>query len=356
MKLLNIFPDSVKNFAESFGLSSWDWSAILISILSFALAIWSLCVARRTLKSQRKTEKNTTPAINRDVQLFLLNNKIKEAYESFIHLLLLKVSLEGVNVDGINYKVKPTSQFWNVVRLNVDELHEHLFYNNVEQFSNFHTLVDFIKFYNEDIKVLEEFVNNPNINASYKRAILKKSIENLFPIIQLWYNCAKICFNLSDLMITQILHDGLVDATDLYIERIYKIRNIPLGSSLEVTKEYMEEHPGNQYVSEHIETFVKLFNEFISNNGLELSLADFKENTFRRLDSIMMNTPYKSNGALISFIYKGNVGNGSANIIFNISNSSESFHGNSYVPNTQIDSNDTSISNPSTWLYQIVDL
>ena len=340
---------SITEFGTQLGFNIWDWSAVLISICSVMIAIGSLTVAFKTLKSQKKTEKNTTPSINQDVQLFLLNNKLKDAYESFIHLLVLQISLEGLKVNGETYKVKPTSQFWDVVRLNVADLHEEIFYNDIKGFTHFHTFVNFVNFYNYDIELLQQSIEKDEIDPTFKKSVLKKCIENLFPIIQLWHKCLRESFNIENAEIAKILDSHIIHCSNLSMERIFKIRNLVLNSDVQVVKYAMQEHPGNVYISPYLDTLQRLLNEFTIKNKVNVKIRDFNENTLCWVDSIMMNTLYSSKGPLISFIYNENTGNGGINIMLTTSDSVKSSFDSSF---SQLASG----SIPSTWLYQIVNI
>lgn len=341
--------DTITEFGKEFGFNIWDWSAVLISFCSVLIAICSFIVAFKTFKSQKKTEKNTTPAINKEVQLFLVNNKLKEAYESFIHLLILQISLEGIEVDGSKYRVKPTSQFWDLVRLKVTDLHEEIFYNKINEFTHFHTFADFVDIFNNDIELLHDTIENSEIDASFKKTALKKCIENLFPIIQLWYKCLRESFNIDNKEISNILDTHIINCTDLSVERIFKIRNVVLNSNVEVIKYDMQEHPGSQYISSNVDSLCQLLVEFIAVNKIDVEINNFKENTFRWIDSVMMNTLYCSEGPLISFINNGNAGSGNVSV----ANPSQTIQPQSNNSNSCF-SEITTTNYPSTWLYQIV--
>lgn len=340
---------TITEFGTQLGFNIWDWSAVLISFCSVLIAIGSLTVAMKTLKSQKKTEKNTTPSINQDVQLFLLNNKLRDAYESFIHLLVLQISLEGLKVNGETYKVKPTSQFWDVVRLNVADLHEEIFYNDIKGFTHFHTFVNFVNFYNYDIDLLQQSIEKEEIDPTFKKSVLKKCIENLFPIIQLWHKCLRESFNIENAEIARILDSHIIHCSDLSMERIFKIRNMILNSDVQVVKYAMHEHPGNVYISPYLDTLQHQLAEFTITHNINAVISDFKENTLCWVDSIMLNTLYSSKGPLISFIYNENISKGGINVILNTSDTTKSAF-------------DSSISQlasgafPSTWLYQIVNI
>lgn len=356
MIILSIFPDTVKSIAENYGLSSWDWSAILISILSLLLAIFSLFVALRTLKSQRKTELNTLPIINDEVQLLLVNNILNKAYESFIHLLVLQISLEGIKTNGVNYSVKPTGQFWKIIKIDEKELHEHLFYNNISQFTIFHNLVDFINVYNSDIDMLKDVLEDTKSNSTLKKSVLKKTIENLFPIIRLWYDCAIICFHLNNSHISEIISKYVIECNSLSLDRLYKIRNIVEPCS-DINKFYMQDQPWKTYVLPHLNIFLDLMGRFTAHNKLDLNLVDFSNRTMKWIDSMLINTIYNAKGPLISFIYCGNIGTGNVALEFNQAQMTDTSICGTYWSNSgsnsfvSVDTPD----NPSTWLYQIVD-
>lgn len=72
---------SVINSAKEWGLTEWDWIAIVIAILSFTASIISICIAYKTLKSQDKTQNNT--------RLLLSQNAGYEYLKSYISYIII---------------------------------------------------------------------------------------------------------------------------------------------------------------------------------------------------------------------------------------------------------------------------
>jgi len=72
---------SIINSAKEWGLTEWDWIAIVIAILSFTASIISICIAYKTLKSQDKTQNNT--------RLLLSQNAGYEYLKSYISYIII---------------------------------------------------------------------------------------------------------------------------------------------------------------------------------------------------------------------------------------------------------------------------
>lgn len=58
----------VKEFAEYFSLTIWDWFTAIVAVISLIVAVFAFVIAiktyrvsKKTLASQQQTEKNTTP-------------------------------------------------------------------------------------------------------------------------------------------------------------------------------------------------------------------------------------------------------------------------------------------------------
>ena len=83
----------IKEFADYFSLSVWDWMAVVVALCSLAVACLSLLIAKKTLASQQQTEKNTLPIINLQTQDVLLDRLYEELFNAnisiFRHLLPL---------------------------------------------------------------------------------------------------------------------------------------------------------------------------------------------------------------------------------------------------------------------------
>lgn len=72
---------SIINSAKEWGLTEWDWIAIVIALLSFTASIISIGIAYKTLKSQDKTQNNT--------KLLLSQNAGYEYLKSYISYIII---------------------------------------------------------------------------------------------------------------------------------------------------------------------------------------------------------------------------------------------------------------------------
>lgn len=124
MIILNIIDLMVRS-ANKNDLSRSDCITIALAFFTLLISFFSLCVACRTLKSQRKTEENTRPIINLVSQKELIKQFFREVFMSYGYLLSLQYQLIKTN-----YSVFPSSQFWTKFPDPKDFLYESLFYSN----------------------------------------------------------------------------------------------------------------------------------------------------------------------------------------------------------------------------------
>lgn len=115
----------VRNFAENCLLDTWDWVAVSIALVSFIVAVLSFRVAKKTLSSQRKTEKNTMPIITIEKQYEVLRAISKQLLDNYIDALSI-MALIGPESKGKIYK-KIKIPF---LPINVEEIHVELFYSS----------------------------------------------------------------------------------------------------------------------------------------------------------------------------------------------------------------------------------
>lgn len=164
MILANI-GESIIDFGKQYGFNVWDWSAVIISLCSGIIAILSLIVTVKTLRSQKKTEQNTLPSINRDVQISLLAQNLSDLYDSYALIFALDYLLQSTD-----YCITPSSHFWELVKLNSSDVHEYLFYGSESQFRPIHKLKSAIDDFNNSLNSLESCLGSKN-NAAKKMEI-----------------------------------------------------------------------------------------------------------------------------------------------------------------------------------------
>ena len=149
------FSDYIIDLATNYGLGTWDWIALIISIVSLSVALFSFFIARSTLFSQKRTEKNTQPLMNEDVQLFLVGQKLLSLLDSYVFFFALHYLL-----DKTHYHTYPSPHFWNYVNIKTHDLNESLFYNSQEKFVPFHNLIEAHEVYSHDVESIKNLVEN----------------------------------------------------------------------------------------------------------------------------------------------------------------------------------------------------
>lgn len=149
MILLSI-RDIVVGFADQYGLNAWDWIALTITLTTLIVSLLTLAVARKTLKSQEQTEKNTTPDINPDIQ-FSLFEKFSEKYFNSVFRLYAFYYAENET----NFRTKPSKWFWSSFTDPEKYLFESVYYGDLNKFSIFKDYIDRCSAFNKGIERLE---------------------------------------------------------------------------------------------------------------------------------------------------------------------------------------------------------
>ena len=178
--------DIVKHFAERWGFNIWDWSAVLIALFSFLLAICSFWVALKTLRSQKQTQKNTTPIMSLSIQESLLMETIAYAYQTIIQMYALSVLLSRKK-----HKLIPEESVIQGFCLPIDYIHEELFYEDENKFGRIHYLKNSIEGYNRYIKSVSTHVYEYGLNAQKVErmyGMLNETCHDIIYTIQYLYD------------------------------------------------------------------------------------------------------------------------------------------------------------------------
>lgn len=146
--------------AEHTAKDRYDYLAVAISVLAFIVGGITLRYTIKTYKSQKKTEANTTPSINRDIQRALLAEQLANIYEIYVYLFTLFFYLRKHN-----HKAMPSEHFWNAIHIDLDQFHENLFYSNMDEWRKFSFLRDAHKTINNDLRILRKSIENKIASA-----------------------------------------------------------------------------------------------------------------------------------------------------------------------------------------------
>lgn len=282
MVLLNIYwYKYLTDFGTELGFNIWDWSAVVVSLCSVLIAIVSLCVAVKTLKSQKKTEKNTAPLIDVKIQLFLLNNSLRELYESFISITALFSALELTK-----YRVSPSKQFWDLVYIDTNNFHAELFYGDENRFRKMYYLMSYIKKFNNDVSDLRDRIANKNVDWNLKKEIILHICEDIGDLLQLWVKVYLVSFDLSKYEMLASIEQNFFNCRHCKFNTIY-------NDDKELIKYYIQNSPFENQVDEILETFEKKIYYLISIYSLDYKQKDFKSNVWHYVDLLMLNVLYE---------------------------------------------------------------
>ena len=124
----------------------WDFIAVIIAFCSFCVALRSYFIAKRTLKSQRQTEINTTPLMNEEVQSFLMKENLYQLYDAYNNLNALKSIL-----NNCKYEFFPYHGIQQDLEINSDFIHLEIFCTQVTTYRMFKGFIDTIRKYNSSL-------------------------------------------------------------------------------------------------------------------------------------------------------------------------------------------------------------
>lgn len=177
------------DYAIEHGLDKWDhyyfFLSLFLAIMTLTISSIALVVSCKTLKSQKITQKNTTPDINTSIQLKLCQKYFYVFFDTISDILALNYAL--IKTD---FNTKPSPHYWSKFINPIDYLFEKVFYSEIKKFTYF---MDFktstISFFN-----------------GIQR--LKFLLEN---------NSSKDEIN----MALRVLYDDILSISDNYLETLY---------------------------------------------------------------------------------------------------------------------------------------
>ena len=164
--------------------------AVSIAFLSLWIAIWSLRIAIKTLRSQKQTEKNTTPIMSKDIQEFLLRLQIARFADAFMKSTAIMDILAAKK-----YKSYPSDDIMNSIKIPVDIIHSELFYDDAQTYKDLQGLYEKLVAYNNLVDVIIEHLKNNSVSEK----VLEKEFDRLLKRISIlyrdWYMFMAITYN-----------------------------------------------------------------------------------------------------------------------------------------------------------------
>ena len=195
----------IDDFANSWHLTNWDWLAFAIAILSFVVASVSLIVAVRTLRSQRQTERNTTPIMNPEIQQFLVDELFDRLFDGYIGLHALRESLAKVGFDAY----PPGDELMDFA-LRVDDIHCELYYNDPVKYRMFQGFREQMENYNRRLVAFGRNLGNPSLSAQYLKQDLIDLLQRNVVMAGRWMMLVKSMFGY-EVRDIYIITAGIVD-------------------------------------------------------------------------------------------------------------------------------------------------
>jgi hypothetical protein len=289
----------VVDFAERYGLNTWDWVALIVTFLSLLIAIISLVIATKTLISQKATQRNTQPIMTLEIQKFLLGQKLLCVLDSYIFLFALQFFLTIKD-----YKAKTSSHFWQITKIPLSDIDESLFYNDNEKFVVFHHLISVLKSFNSNIDSLREIFNSSDNKKDEKGFELVNIYESIGQIISAYNDTLSTCFNQDEDQIKSFLNDNFLSVFETRYYKIYKEKFIP--ANLQLVLPYIED-------SESDALQRPLYNMFSDSVFQKISgVHDVEKSVFlnmlsKHVDVIIINTPCDGQIIPLQSLKKSNI-------------------------------------------------
>lgn len=279
------FHHQIVEFAEMYGLSTWDWVALIITSFSLIIAIISVIIATKTLISQKATQKNTQPIMNIEIQQFLIGQKLLCILDSYIYLFALQYFLSK-----FNYKVKPSSHFWELTKLSLEDMDESLFYNDNNKFVSFHNFKEILKEFNSSFYGLKEILLDKKASKKEKDLELYHIYNEIGRIMGSTKDTLSTCFDYSGEQINNFLRDNFISVFETRYYKIHKEKFCPPETKLSLP--YIEKSESS--VSQN--KLYRHFSDLVFQQFIDIS-EETKENFInllsRHVDVIIMNTPCK---------------------------------------------------------------
>lgn len=283
-----MFKNIISEFANQYGLSTWDWSAIIIAFLSFGVAIMSLIIAIKTLKSQKKTEKNTTPILSIDIQLYLMDLKLCNLYESLMFLNCLSLIFERLDT------TKPSEHFWDYVTIKDKDFHLELFYDDDLAFRTFFDLVTSIERYNSDINSFRNIVEDLNSNYELKKSYIHHLLDEIFCILKLWVACYENTFKRSKEEITSAIRENFLYCNHCSFEINYKMSEEAYEGQYIFSKTFVGSSFSERIIKEYNKDFFWKLDLYIEHSQLATNIDEYKILLRNYVECIILNVMYKN--------------------------------------------------------------
>lgn len=198
----------IERIAQLLHVSEWDWVAIIIALFSLGISIASMVYAKRTFKSQRQTEINTSPVIKPSIQEFLLREIFVKVFDGYMRLIVLKHIY-----DNVQYKSYVSEEKMTDLKIDANKIHVELFFSDEVKFRCIQGLYDLIYAFNNRIDVCVDHFKTINISTSLLENEISRLINKETNIIITWTKVMNIVYGYDDAQERRVL-DNVVNRYD----------------------------------------------------------------------------------------------------------------------------------------------
>lgn len=339
----NDIANTIVEIASGLGLDKWDWFAIIISSVSLIIALVSVTIAVKTLSSQRKTEKNTQPIMNIEIQEFLLGQKLLYLLDSYVFLFALHFMLEKTK-----YKTKPSPHFWDYVEINIKDLNESLFYNDNVKFVCFHELVTAFQQFSSDMHNLRKVLEDPECPQKYKSIEIKHLYDDVGMIMSAYSKTLNNSFGMDKTKMSIFLNDNFFNVFCTRNYSIYKSKHFNPNFKDEIALPYVENSESEKFLNAFIEPFLLQATYSFSGQELSLKTNDLVNLFLLHINVVIINTWYQNKAFELKSIHKDN------NIKYeNVKWENKNFNEEADISNRMLPNVPISFSN---WLFYLEDI
>lgn len=283
----NDIANTLVEIASELGLDKWDWFAIIISSVSLIIALVSVTIAVKTFSSQRKTEKNTQPIMNIEIQEFLLGQKLLYLLDSYVFLFALHFMLEKTK-----YKTKPSPHFWDYVEINIEDLNESLFYNDNMKFICFHELVTAFQQFSSDMRNLRKVLEDPECPQEYKSIEIKHLYDDIGMIMSAYSKTLDNSFGMDKAKMSKFLNDNFFNVFYTRNYSIYKSKHFNPNCQDEISLPYIENSESEKFLRIFFEPFILQALYTFHGQNLSLETNNLMRLFLIHINVVIMNTWY----------------------------------------------------------------
>lgn len=159
--------DTAKNTA----LCGYDWTTLSVAILALITSFAAMIYAKKTFKSQQRTEEHTqitqgnTRRISLNSQKGLMIDLVRHLYRNLVVTYAIQTKLEHLGYD----KCYPSEEHLLKLKVPVESIHLDAFYNDEELYTKINRLYLLLRNYNTEIDVALSHFPRQEIDVVIKK-------------------------------------------------------------------------------------------------------------------------------------------------------------------------------------------